>query len=1821
MNQISPPTLSSSMPYYHELNGTQFEKMCRELLEFDASLYGNNGQQDYGVDIIERLPENKINVYQCKCYKNFTLTDFIKTVDELLTHWDSHWKNQNIKIFTIFVACDVSDTKIQDKYSEYRDDFLQNKRIEFKIEGQSQITDRLRENPDIIKRYLDENWVSNLCGSNLSQMYHNIPPSKNANTITPAHEKFIDSTIKKDLKRIQKELVKGQYQTALNQIEEKIFGEETIFNGLTNNVKAQAYRLKINILLHDFPINVPRLTELLDIAKQLEDNVKHKLLDAIITLHEDGQEAAISKLATIDTTMAKFLIAKLLISQNQFEEAENILQPLQNTEEEKDEILFTSALLYLAQGNASKSLQTIKKIAQKTKENNFNINRLHAEALFYSAVSILDNGDVLITAPMPFPLELVKTDDDSQANLQQAYDIFRQILETEEGQNSQLYFEICALACICCIPNKREEAKQYIDTLLQEEKAHPAIVAWGAERKLITSAQAIETLEIAVPDYNMGYPLLYSLYQENNLQDKASQFFAQYKDKIDLLPDNIKAINQITTKGDKVTQEDLERLEILADNLDKNDKEAFILICQFLLSKNHASYIYKNKDKLLKISTTARMVEMIAEAYLKIEKYQALQEFTHHHQNLFPNNQYSLYIKRMIATALHCSGDIKSIADFKNIAYETKQPIDIMNAIGANWLFGNRAGAVDLLYEYEDRIDEFSIEEKLNAINLARETGEDEIAKRFLKTIDTNNIPEDAIGATYLIHMLLEKEPPESLSHQFHEQASQNKIKGVQFVPVENIPSFMKQESEQFDKHIERYKAGLLVIHSIFNYFIDTLFTNHQNTSNKQPLMIRHGERPIYSDDDYQKLPPNQWRIRADITSIILAWDIGLLPTIEKYFAPIYLPHSFMIALLSLNNPQTHQQLKDLQAHITRGLRNKTYQRLPKLPDEQQQQNDSQLIQLLHELLSFTKDGTDKQTIIWLDDRCLSAKNNIVSRLPFGTYDILKALKHDGKITSEQYFSYLLKLREKECYFIPLEADELTYHLKKMLIKDGVPQETEELITLYRYFAKCFAEDSYLQCTEQEEKQPIEIKFTVQYQQAIRKAIANIFDDDTDTKEDKNIHASWVYHNLFYWQYPILKRHLDRDRMLFMHIFFIESEDEDYKEWLRNNLINHFMCAYPALKDDVYNMFHDSCNKMLDKTALKSFDMPRDDKIKYVYDIYINKSGIAADMIAELELKSWYRKLFNKIMIESSLIKIADFQFSYKTSYEAFAEAFKNSKKLSITSIDGVTFDIDAKDAGLIILHNAEKNLNIEYFHFTNSILLPSVKKRKASLEKNKHLLDMPNKDRDKIFDKIAKIPDIYERGFQLETCFYNNCSATYAILKEKNKAGTVVIKDLLPPSAEAMQNYMRIENVGIAPDLQAMASNLATELGVEETLNRLTGLPISLTEMFDSISLAMSSDEKNSILNQWGNTQLTPLKFFHILALDKHYQFSHHTEETKQNYVEARLTSDVNLLKYAELFMALLQYTQAMFEKMQGFQDWHPDCRMIAVWIHTQQIMGIYNKFADSNDVNQFISVLQYNTKMPLERMFGVPNETPHLLDSNFLNTERFMLLGLNYALAEQHSLLTETSINVIRDFVIETESQDDIQIKTNFLKTYRFPAKQNSFLATPIEDAFRNLHQTDIADIYKNTKQHVGNHQDALERVQQYDVTIIQNDPCRAVIELSFLLEAIVVTNDEIINIFKQQCHQLIDNINIEQLTAEARERFIHPFFNLILCYFYKTHRSGDDEKVLKALFNKMLDKFPDNLHWVYSVIFNVSTNYPLTKDEDRLFADLLTKIRRII
>ena len=166
---ITPPVQSKvqELPF-NQLGWDNFERLTLRYVESFGNaeychLYGQPGQKQEGIDLFVRHNSDELfSLYQCKKYKNYTVTDLKLAISTFLKgKWVKKCKN-----FYICTSSDLTEKKLCDEI-EVQAKILKKHNINLLVLDKIKFSNQLKSSPQIVYDFFGLEWVKTFCGEEL----------------------------------------------------------------------------------------------------------------------------------------------------------------------------------------------------------------------------------------------------------------------------------------------------------------------------------------------------------------------------------------------------------------------------------------------------------------------------------------------------------------------------------------------------------------------------------------------------------------------------------------------------------------------------------------------------------------------------------------------------------------------------------------------------------------------------------------------------------------------------------------------------------------------------------------------------------------------------------------------------------------------------------------------------------------------------------------------------------------------------------------------------------------------------------------------------------------------------------------------------------------------------------------------------------------------------------------------------------------------------------------------------------------------------------------------------------------------------------------------------------------------------------------------------------------------------------------------------------------------------------------------------------------------------------------------------------------------
>ena len=977
-----------------------FQELCCQIMDAEqhirnADIYGVRGQSQYGIDIIARRVERGIEVGQAKCVQTFPRSKINQAANAFLAHWDSHWKDKEVKRFVLFVACCLTKTQQQDEINEWLVKFRE-LGIVFEAWSPRIIQSRLSAHPEIVSKYFEPSdyWVKKICGSELKSF---IPQSKSTDIVIESQIRIINQYVTKDTEEVAQLYRQGKRETALSIIND-IKNDSIRWTALDEKSKAKVLRFEANLILYDRD-GISRVISLADEADSYHKPDGPSQLRTLIKWVEEGPEAAIRNLENYHGKDMVLLKTHILISLERVEEASALLKECQFEAEDLAESYRLQSLILLYQGEVDNAVERIDQSLAILANSKF-AKHLKGVLLFYQSLSPVAWPQQILKFPEPIDWLMVKRDDSTVRRLKEAEEIFDDLLTNcETDVDEQNSWQIWKLACVACDSQRTIEAERNCRALLIKDEGNAMALGWGVTREFLDEhilATSRATLTRLINERHASIEQILTLcaiHLRTGEIEQASKILDQNRDQFeqeDAL--SLWAFWQVQVNGSEKDIEfidpdekrfDYARIVVLerksesefdvtelinkVDDALANRLSQRVLpdLLRLLLQHQQWKYVSEHAEQFCEVLATIDAVSMTVEACYHAGHWETLLKVTDKYKGCFPNNEYSLNVRRVILEAQKMMGQLpQAIQDSQRLTQITGDLQDYLGHASLLLHQGDIAGVAKTVQAIRIRAKgKIPTEQALHLSNILS-IEYPSLAKSLLSDAIEQGVSSHEVGQAYYLALKLGIDDEfNSLTQQFFLGATGGTLPGIEAKSFDDLLALVQENRRRGEERQQKYQGCEVPIHMIANeantslaqFYHGDLELNEELETLAQAtkLFIRHGGRGIITD-----LPESasEWQIYADITALLLSEHIGILDQVEQTFHPIKIAPEVTYALQAMAM-QLNPSQPDRVAASTKVVDYYTHEKFTLIKTEQNKSSD--LLRLIQTkngaMLSWTR--------------------------------------------------------------------------------------------------------------------------------------------------------------------------------------------------------------------------------------------------------------------------------------------------------------------------------------------------------------------------------------------------------------------------------------------------------------------------------------------------------------------------------------------------------------------------------------------------------------------------------------------------------------------------------------------------------------------------------------------------------------------------------------------------------------------------------------------------------------------------------------------------
>ena len=745
----------------------------------------------------------------------------------------------------------------------------------------------------------------------------------------------------------------GRSQEALEWLRREK-NNEARWNALTPQLRAQVLRFEAGIEL-DARGDVGRAKRLAQEARSeapLEDDTR---LRALIAYRESGPEAAIELLEGKSDVESLNFRAGLILETTREDRAVECRAVLtfEGADIEPDADTFRlRALSYLLEKDLDRARLEIQKAVQRGPRW-IGVRFTRAVIDYFESLSPAAVPHTLPPAwPEPVDWYLSRRDDESVARLRAAARTFDELAEATENPEERQRLEAWRLACLANDPEGREDTVGYARQILENAPDHYQAILWAIARGFDVNLELSEVaLEKLVDDGSAEYShvlALASIYLDSGRPRDTVKLLGRTRDIFDgegvgLLwilwraqalaldgePEAALRLVNRSGAGAKLRRTRTVILRALAEKTGNWEELARHLEgayeqtgnpmfladrCGLAVQQRDWGYIADRAARLVEEVATDAAVGLATVAAFNSGRYDLCLRLLDGNQSLFSGGRLPEDL-RQVRILCHSALGIfpRAVAEAEALANEAPTRENLLSLAQLYQAKGDLKALSIVARRLQDTSDLRS--EDCLRLSQSVRLEDSGLAASLWRRAVAGDIPESLVGEAVFLGFQLGLDREVNPLFERMADLARRGEGGVWFVSMADfIPTLQEQRSD-LEQILQSYKDGTVPAHIVAerqNWTLSELYHLLPSGNEKKPapmeqssLLVRHGGRaslPGFPDE------LSGQRLNMDITAVLLAAHLEILPTVEEAFGPLRIPADAVQAIMQMADKTTHHQ-------------------------------------------------------------------------------------------------------------------------------------------------------------------------------------------------------------------------------------------------------------------------------------------------------------------------------------------------------------------------------------------------------------------------------------------------------------------------------------------------------------------------------------------------------------------------------------------------------------------------------------------------------------------------------------------------------------------------------------------------------------------------------------------------------------------------------------------------------------------------------------------------------------------------------------------------
>lgn len=711
----------------------------------------------------------------------------------------------------------------------------------------------------------------------------------------------------------------------------------------------------------------------------------------------------------------------------------------------------------------------------------------------------------------------------------------------------------------------------------------------------------------------------------------------------------------------------------------------------------------------------------------------------------------------------------------------------------------------------------------------------------------------------------------------------------------------------------------------------------------------------------------------------------------------------------------------------------------------------------LYELLSLNK---IEDSFIWVDDRLVNRYLNINGNPILDVYDIISLLRDQGIINEDQVYDFLLSLRKANYYFIPVEKEEVIYHLQNSNIESNRVVENKSLAIIRQYTSMLATQENFLNINPQERNTRDELNLILPTYMLAEDTLNLVWSNSSFTLETKQAYSEWIWNFLRIEQLkrvPVLQSTMEGKEHLFVlslskllsHSIELfansKTNTEKYLDWINSHIFEKALKNNKSFAGKIAKYignflidFIEEPGKFSSDVQKKHFRLFISELVKRFHDD-IQSNILTNKRLAELI----YLKRLNLITIQNMDFLAQDFWTKAGLAAQKGKASIRTSDKKNVLEL---SLSSKKREIPTFRLNNDEKGiLSDPIFSFLSS----RNSDIKGAFKENKEWFEYPKNEKSKVLQKILSAKNPYKRVRIVELERENSPAYKYSQIESHlTKESSFNRTSLMPVPTQRLIHHLRLresKSRKVSLKIEKAANSLLLENGPEIAFRYFASFPIHMPKQIVEAFRALKPKALNLSIKKLFNFCHTPLRLFHYISLLR--TLKKYPRRLKEFNGAIKRLHD-NALELCEASSAVLYYFEDTFSIDKDWLGLAAEEKALVIWYHSEQISNLLISYG--MPLKDFPSAFQKTT--------GSSSHYFLLRDKNYricpyspsnINSKMLFYYGLNFALGKKcRSLLSPSE---------KTSFLKYFQVKEgNNLYADPFILRENSEWQSPVKSFF---------------------------------------------------------------------------------------------------------------------------------------------------------------------